>query len=114
MHEAIVVPEQAEPTSRKILYKLAYVTFDNKPAAKVRTTDISYFDVYIASPIHAKRNTKCWLNLTIPENPEENQNFRIQAMVVSSIYSKGADGFKIGLAFLSPSPSLLRCIHHLK
>lgn len=113
MHEATFIPEQAGPTFRKLLYKQAYVSFENRQSTIVRTTDISYFDLYVASPVHAKKKTKCWLNLSIPENPEENQTFEVQAMVISSIYSKSADGFKIGLAFISPSPLLLRCIHQL-
>lgn len=112
----VILPddEPSEAANRKIFCKNALVTFANKTLATVRTTDISYFDVYVVSPVHARQQTACLLDLIIPITPEENQRFKVKGVVVSSVYSKSSNGFKVGLAFLSPSANLLHRIHELK
>ncbi len=115
MNEILPGDVEASPAiARKIFCKDAFVTFANKSPAKVRTTDISYFDVYVVSPVHAKQKTTCWLNLIIPITPEENQTFKVKGFVISSVYSQSTNGFKVGLAFLSPSSNMLQRIQQLK
>lgn len=99
---------------RKTLYKNALLTFAGKPAAKVRTTDISYFDVYVVSPVHAKQKTRCKLDLAIPITPEEDEVFQLKCEVISSVYSNSNNGFLVGLSFLSPSANILQRIKLLK
>lgn len=100
--------------SRRIFCKSALAIFDDQPPVILRTTDISYFDVYVISPIHAKKTTTCWLQLTIPTSSEENQTFEIKTKVLSSVYSRKKNGFIIGLSFLKPERAMIKLISRIK
>lgn len=97
--------------ARKIFHKNAEAIFGDAPAVIVRTTDISFFDILVVSPVHTKRKTTCWLQLNIPKTSEENDIFKIKTHVSSSIYSKASGGFKVILSYIDPPGHLLKLIH---
>jgi len=113
MDKTLKSPQEALVKSRKILFKDARAAFQNKPASTVRITDISFYDVSVISQVHAKKNTVCQLQISVPNNSEENITFELKTSVISSVYSKHANGFKVSLAFDRPPRYLLQLIHKL-
>jgi len=99
--------------SRKIYSKSALAKFSSSTSAIVRITDISFVDVYVISPVHTKRGASCWLHIPLPLSTEQNQTFKIETQVISSIYSRKKNGFIVGLDFVKTEKSMLRLITRL-
>lgn len=96
---------------RRVLQTTARLTLPGRPPFEVRTTNVSLGGLGIVAAANPPANLVMRVQLALPSTgANQLQVVEFNGRVVHSVLSRRYGGFSIGLAFVDPSPSVLRAV----